>query len=568
MKPCPSDDTLADFIEGRLIGTELAAFYEHTSGCSTCAATLAALVESPATAADLPDARESEHSPLEAQSIKRDEPPRTDLLNPNEHIDFGGDETGDASMQAALGAEQRITDVAEQIHPMASPRPEIAGRYRPIEVLGAGGMGIVYLARDTQLNRNVALKVTRAGMSRSDVLRMFREAQAMAQLSHRNVVAVHDVGMSHDHVFVAMEYLEGGTLARYLLEQAPDWRQILQRFLEAGLGLAAAHRCGIVHRDFKPENVLLSATGEARVGDFGLAHWADHVDQLSLPSSESHRSRMSTEAARRARLTRAGTLVGTPAYMAPEQIRGGAVDHRADIWSFCAALYEALYCELPFSGRTLEEVNRYIDLGCVRAPSHGSKVPRWLRKVLVRGLRAEPEARFATMEALLDELRTRRRLGPMSVLGAVALAAFLGLCGVYLWGMAPRRSLVRSEVDRAPQSLASVPTGPLSSSSIRQVDADGALRAVALVGDANTTEGRSDARCEPSATASAAASTVAPARPPFDSGRLRPSTQSNGRRKTFPKRPAKDEPSPQPNEQAKLPVEKPSSNEGAPLIQD
>ncbi|HMA92728.1 MAG TPA: hypothetical protein VKP30_08585, partial [Polyangiaceae bacterium] len=141
MKPCPSDDILADFIEGRLIGTELAAFYEHASGCSTCAATLAALVDSPATAADLPDAGECGHSPLEVQHIKRDESPRPDLLKPNEHLEVRSDETSDPSMQAALGAERRIPDVAEQIHPMASPRPEIAGRYRPIEVLGAGGMG-------------------------------------------------------------------------------------------------------------------------------------------------------------------------------------------------------------------------------------------------------------------------------------------------------------------------------------------------------------------------------------------------------------------------------------------
>ncbi|MGE5785864.1 MAG: hypothetical protein ACM3ZE_14800, partial [Myxococcales bacterium] len=135
---------------------------------------------------------------------------------------------------------------------------------------------------------------------------------------------------------------------------------------------------------------------------------------------------------------------------------------------------------------------------------------------------------------------------------------------------APRQSSVGSEVARPSQSLASGPIGPLSSSSIRQVDAGGALQAAALVGDANTTttEGRSDARCESSATASAAASTVAPARPPFDLGRLRPSAQSNGRRKTFVKEQAKDEQSPQPNEQARLPVEKPSSNEGAPLIQD
>lgn len=382
MKDCPSDDTLADFIEGRLMGAMLGDFYEHTSSCPSCTAMLAALVASPSVAGPSPSVG----------------------FEPNQQPGTSRSDRGEWKDQ-----------------------PEIVGRYRPIEVLGAGGMGIVYLAHDTQLNRNVALKITRAGVPRAGVLRMFREAQAMAQLAHRNVVTVHDVGVWDERVFVAMEHLEGGTLARYLLEQPRSWGEVLDRFVQAGNGLAAAHRAGIVHRDFKPENVLLSATGEARVGDFGLARWSGSDELQSEAVPVSHASLSIPESVRRGRLTRVGTLVGTPAYMPPEQVKGGEVDHRADIWSFCAALYEALYCELPFPGRTPAEVLRYVELGSVRAPPIGSDVPRQLRAALVRGLRAAPDARHPTMEALLEELQAPHKRRPIRttwvVAGALTIAA-------------------------------------------------------------------------------------------------------------------------------------------------
>lgn len=285
-------------------------------------------------------------------------------------------------------------------------------------------MGIVYLARDTQLNRNVALKVTRAGLPKPGVLRMFREAQAMAQLAHRNVVTVHDVGVWNDRVFVAMEHLEGGTLARYLLAESPSWREILEKFIQAGHGLAAAHRANIVHRDFKPENVLLSAAREARVADFGLARWSSDTESPSTVDSNPSAPPSIPESVRRARLTRVGTLVGTPAYMSPEQIKGVVADHRADIWSFCAALYEALYCELPFPGRTPSEVLKYVERASVRAPPLGSEIPRWLRHALLRGLSAKPVDRFPNMETLIDALGGKRvpRFGRRTSIAIAVLA--------------------------------------------------------------------------------------------------------------------------------------------------
>ena len=411
MKDCPSDDMLADFVEGRLTGVMLGDFYEHTSSCPTCTATLAALVSSPSVAGKSP-------------SVK---------VVAKTHSGSADSEPGEWAK-----------------------RPEIVGRYRLLEVLGAGGMGIVYLARDTQLNRNVALKITRAGMPRAGVFRMFREAQAMAQLSHRNVVTVHDVGVWNDRVFVAMEHLEGGTLARYLLEQPRTWAEVLERFVQAGNGLAAAHRAGIVHRDFKPENVLLSATGEARVGDFGLARWFGGDEVQSEMASKSQATRSNPESVRRARITRMGTLVGTPAYMSPEQVKGGEADHRADIWSFCAALYEALYCELPFPGRTPNEVLRYVELGSVRAPPLGSDVPRRLRAALVRGLRESPDARFATMEALLEDLQVHRLRRLMRngsfVVAALVLAAVS--ISVFVFGAkAARSSPVVGGLNTSPQGF-------------------------------------------------------------------------------------------------------------------
>lgn len=334
----------------------------------------------------------------------------------------------------------------------------IAGRYSTQEVIGIGGMGIVYLALDTKLQRRVALKVTRMGLSRANALRLYREAQAMAQLSHRNVVSVHDVGMWQGHVFLAMEYMEAGTLSRFLLANELGWREILTRFIEAGRGLAAAHEAGVVHRDFKTDNVLLSAADEVKVADFGLA---------CLPGSEPVASGAAQQApnlehpdALRAHLTRLGTVLGTPGYMAPEQIRGRLVDHRADIWSFCAALYEALYCELPFPGRTPREVLRYAEAGGFRREPPGCRVPQWLRRTLLAGLRADPAQRISTMQGLLDLLERRasggRDRGRKLLAGGVAV----GLVGLAALGIHAGQREPQVPVGAASGAHGKRPSGP------------------------------------------------------------------------------------------------------------
>src|SRR5215470_6274154 len=198
------------------------------------------------------------------------------------------------------------------------------GRYEVLRHAGAGGMGDVYAAYDPELERNVALKLLRPGTAGARAAELKREAQALARLAHANVVAVHDVGTSDGQVYVAMELVEGPTLRAWLAEKPRTAVEILAVFDAAGQGLSAAHGAGLVHRDFKPENVLLGADGRARVTDFGLAVAAGA----------------------------AGELAGSVPYMAPEQLQGEAVDARADQFAFAVALYEALYGERPFAGST------------------------------------------------------------------------------------------------------------------------------------------------------------------------------------------------------------------------
>jgi serine/threonine-protein kinase len=293
-------------------------------------------------------------------------------------------------------------------------------RYVLGPLLGYGGMGVVYAARDPALNRDVALKVlrNRAGQEAVQTIaaRMRREAQAMASLSHPNVVTVFDVGSSEDRVWIAMEKVEGGTLREWLKVRR-TWREIVAIFLQAGRGLAAAHEAGIVHRDFKPENVLVGKDGRARVGDFGLA-------RLSVPE-EAH-DRGAALASLGTTVSREGVLAGTPAYMAPDQLRGARGNEQSDQFSFCVALYEALYGARPFDGATVFALLQTMASGRLRSPSPGSSAPRWIRAILARGLRAKPEERYPSMRALLSALETdpnrrrRRRVAAGVALGALA----------------------------------------------------------------------------------------------------------------------------------------------------
>ncbi|MBS2028049.1 MAG: serine/threonine protein kinase [Deltaproteobacteria bacterium] len=304
------------------------------------------------------------------------------------------------------------------------------GRFILIDVLGQGGMGNVYLAYDPQLDRRVALKLLRPDgiHGEPDALlraRLAREAQAMARLSHPNVVAVYDEGDWGDQVFLAMEYVNGPTLADWTKAQKRSWRDVLAMYLGAGRGLAAAHTAGLVHRDFKPENVLVDPNGTPKVTDFGLAHLDGRVP-TAMPQQLVTAGLL---------VTTPGELLGTPAYMAPEQFAGKEVDTRSDQFSFCTALYEALYGERAFGGKDFQGMGEAVLRGEVRPAPKGSPVPARVREILLRGLAVDPAARHPSMEALLqalseDPARRIRHVAERAALAAVALAAVGVAAGV------------------------------------------------------------------------------------------------------------------------------------------
>jgi eukaryotic-like serine/threonine-protein kinase len=276
------------------------------------------------------------------------------------------------------------------------------GRFVILELVGRGGMGVVYAAYDPRLDRRVALKLLppRTEERDSEEERLLREAQALARLSHPNVITVYDVGAIDGRVFIAMEFVVGQTLGAWLRQTRRSWRDILGVFLPAGRGLEAAHAAGLVHRDFKPGNVLV---GRERVVvvDFGLAR----VHGLPTPELDGEArgrpSEASVPALDRA-LTHAGALLGTPAYMAPEQRAGGTSSAAADQFSFCVALYEAVYGQRPFDDDDLAAPHPAA--ATPHDPPTGTGVPSWLGRILNRGLRIEPAERFPSMGALLGAL--------------------------------------------------------------------------------------------------------------------------------------------------------------------
>jgi len=291
---------------------------------------------------------------------------------------------------------------------------ELVGRFTITRVLGEGGMGTVYVARDATLGREVAIKVHHAA---SGARRLRREAVAMARLAHPNVVTVFEVGELEGRPFVVMEYVPGTTLRAWLAAAPRGVREIMAMVIAAGEGLAAAHDAGLVHRDVKPENVLVGVDGRARVGDFGLARELDSKEDAAASPSASAEDL-------RAPVTQTGAVMGTPAYMAPEQFAGAPVDARADQFAFCVTAWEALWGERPFAGSSLAQLHTAIRKGARRAPPPSPRVPARVRAALERGLSVEPAARFATMHALLDAMRppARRRARWLAAGGAIAAA--------------------------------------------------------------------------------------------------------------------------------------------------
>ncbi|PRQ08877.1 Serine/threonine-protein kinase PknB [Enhygromyxa salina] len=277
-------------------------------------------------------------------------------------------------------------------------------RYRILSCVGQGGMGIVYAARDERLGRTVALKLLRPDLNRlgSDGhADLAKEAQSLAKLSHPNVVAVFDVGEHDGQLFVAMEYVEGQSLRRWL-ETPRSLAAILEVYIAAGEGLAAAHKAALIHRDFKPDNVLVGADGRPRILDFGLARGPEPQVAARPPAFADSAEATATS------LSRHGVLLGTPAYMAPEQHLGERADARSDQFGFCVALYQALYRALPFPTDDLRALSLAIVAGKLTPPPVVPGVPDRLRRLVLRGLRVEPDARYPNMETLLAELRDVR----------------------------------------------------------------------------------------------------------------------------------------------------------------
>ena len=367
------------------------------------------------------------------------------------------------------------------------------GRYVVLDQLGTGGMGVVYKAYDPELDRPVALKLLHAGGPDASFFRdrLLREAQGLARLSHPNVVAVHDVGQLDSQVFLAMEYIEGETLRLWGSREQRTHRQILDAYLAAGEGLAAAHRAGLVHRDFKPDNVIIGSDGRARVLDFGLvcAPGVDLGDHARIAGSTSEerpslleRSQfraVKTKAAPSAveqpsvyesqhtldrspsltnrlsvQLTQAGAVMGTPRYMAPEQHTGSHVDERADPFAFCVSLYAALYGAPPFAGDTPGELREAVLHGRISDAPAGSKVPSRLRAILIRGLATDPANRWPSMEELLAQLRKdpaaawRRAAAICAVVVAVVVAAVAAGYAVHSRRVAAQEARLAQELGR------------------------------------------------------------------------------------------------------------------------
>ena len=322
----------------------------------------------------------------------------------------------------------------------SEPRPlergEAIGRYVVLDLLGRGGMGAVYAAFDPDLDRKVAIKILLPGVGGSGSTgqqRLLREAQSLARLSHHNVVTVHDVGTVASQVYIAMEHLDGVTLRAWLESEKRSHDEVVAAFVDAGRGLAAAHAEGLVHRDFKPDNVMVSPPKVAGtrprvvVMDFGLARVKE------APASDLGTADAEIVAASGSfadgptNLTEDGSFVGTPAYMSPEQFAGSSTDARTDQFSFCVSLWEALHGEHPFDSRSFTALAASVTKGEVRTPSRSSTVPAELRKIVERGLARSIDERWPDMSALLDALtglqRRRRQRLQLAVAGVVTVGS-------------------------------------------------------------------------------------------------------------------------------------------------
>jgi serine/threonine protein kinase len=375
----------------------------------------------------------------------------------------------DSSAQTLPG---RLTDTNNED---TLERGQSIGRYVVSDLIGIGGMGVVYAASATDTQRRVALKLLRPDIEDpketvNSQNRLLREALMMARLSHPNVVALHEVFLFEGQVVLAMELVSGTTLTRWLYESKPTWREVLQVFLAAGKGLAAAHASGLVHRDFKPANVLIGTDGRVRVSDFGIARTLRDPNSalIALPGQARDRTGVRIPQTR----IHSKAVAGTPAYMSPEQFQGLMTDPRTDQFSFCAALFEALYGYRPFDGDTFDTLAEAVLGGTPRPTPSDSTVPSWLHEVIARGLRPTPEDRFSSMDELLVAMqaveRPRWRGRRPSLWAAMALGSAV-VAGL-VWSRGARLTALRAIVGspRTASALPSVTPRLVSSANVSQ----------------------------------------------------------------------------------------------------
>ncbi|MEM9456638.1 MAG: serine/threonine-protein kinase [Myxococcota bacterium] len=406
MTDCPADESLAMLIDDRVDTQRRRALLAHLDDCVRCRLVVANGIREAGSDPTLPA---SEEAPA-----------------PNDTPEPGSD------------------------HLLPSNRLGLfAGRYRLERTLGRGGMGVVHAAWDETLHRRVALKLLHRSKLGSAQLRrrLLNESRAMARLRHAHVVMVHDVGEHDGQIYIAMEYVDGSSLREWL-ETPRSIREILRLFRQAARGLVAAHEQGIIHRDFKPDNVLVSSEGRAYVTDFGLAtfHHSDAVLGVTQAELGSAAGAMSVGALwskelTGQRLTTTGTIIGTPAYIAPEQFTAGVTDVRTDVFAFCTTLYEALYRRHPFCGASLDQTRRAVMRGLSAEPSARWGLPRRVRRLLRRGLRRAADQRPASMDQVLRALRPR--FNSLSRLGLPGLGLLgLGLVLVVVVGVLGAMKLV------------------------------------------------------------------------------------------------------------------------------
>jgi len=366
---------------------------------------------------------------------------------------------------ASLGPRPEDDDALERARVKAEVRARLFGEAAPVLTvgpyelrrrIGSGAMGVVYEAWDPRLRRAVALKMLLSEGDDQRMTRLIREAQALAQLRHPNVVGVYDVGTHEGSIYVVMELVPGTTLDRWARHSRPDVISVLGVLAQIGQGLAAAHDRGLVHRDVKPENVLVDETGTPRVVDFGLARVADADLLTSLV-------RRIPGAALDVRLTQTGTALGTPVYMSPEQLKGAAVDARSDQYSFGVTAYYMLYGELPFASDSIGALVEAVTGNDVRVPQPRGE-PEAARRAVLRALSVDPAARFPSMHELVAALSTR---APPATPGPARppragvspwIFAALALVGVVLVGAGLAAGWLLGQGDEAPQAV--IPTLP------------------------------------------------------------------------------------------------------------